>query len=267
MKKVLFVLLLLSISFSAIPIPGPDYGVPLAEPQPSWQLFTGYAILLSALILIVLFMLGTAFDIQELKLVAHEEMYQIIMTMVLAAVLVGAQEYMSVLSKGFLDGGVSIQSGANQILTVTEVQLKIIYTTSLMQIAETVGNEGAKSAFCNFMSTGVNISACGGYRALGTPISTVYQLMGVILAEIQSMKILLNLGTQAFVLFIPLGIFLRAFKLTRGAGALFLGFGIALYFIFPLSIVFVDKQIQIFMLYLPSPSFSHAMNGILARAI
>lgn len=223
-----------------VKLPDPE-PIPEDAAQASWQLLTGYAILLSTLILIFMFMIGMAFEIRELQMAAHEEMYQIIMTMLLAAVLVGAQSYMSGLSSQFLGGSQSLQSGATLIIDVTIVHLKIFYADTLQSSAVTIGNQGAKSAFCSFMSAGINVVSCGGYRMLGTPISTGYQLMGLVLAELQSMKLLLQLGSQAFVLFLPLGIFLRAFKITRGAGALFIALGAALYFFLPLGIVFTDK--------------------------
>ncbi len=62
--------------------------------------------------------------------------------------------------------------------------------------------------------------------------------------------LLVGLNAQSFLvlyvkntmltMFIPLGILLRAFHFTRGAGALFISLGIGLYFLFPVFFVLLD---------------------------
>ena len=60
-------------------------------------------------------------------------------------------------------------------------------------------------------------------------------------------SVLAYLKANALNMFIPLGLFLRSFYFTRGVGALFLSFGIGMYFIFPVFYVLLDPN------FIPAP--------------
>ncbi len=60
-------------------------------------------------------------------------------------------------------------------------------------------------------------------------------------------SVLQYLKYNALTTFIPLGLFLRSFFFTRGVGALFLSFGIGMYFIFPVFYVLLDPN------FIPAP--------------
>jgi len=212
--------------------------VPLAFAVQQWQVITGLAILTSGMILVALYLAGSM-GVRELEFITHEEFYQLIMTAVMAAVIIGAASFMNDVSLGLL-GDMTIQAKSTQIIDSTLSDVTFMQEDAFYGPAQKISAEGAKSAYCNFMSTGVNLATCGAYRMLGTPLSTAYQLTGMVLAELYAMKMLLNLSSTALVFFIPFGIFLRAFKFSRGAGGLLIGLGIAFYFVLPLAIVAID---------------------------
>lgn len=212
--------------------------IPFAFAVQQWQITTGIAILTSGLILVALYLAGSM-GIRELEFVTHEEFYQLIVTAVMAGSIIGVYAFMTDISLGFLDGQ-SIQQKANSIIDTTMNDVSKMQTELLFNPTSEISAQGAKSAWCNFMSSGVNLAACGSYRMLGTPLSMAYQLTGPVLAELYAMKMLLDIGSNAFTFFIPFGIFLRAFKFTRGAGGFFIGIGLAFYFMLPLAIVAID---------------------------
>ena len=212
--------------------------IPFAFAVQQWQIITGIAILTSGMILVALYLAGSM-GVRELEFITHEEFYQLIMTAVMAAAIIGAATFMNDVSLGLL-GDMTIQQKATQIIDSTLSDVTFMQDDAFYGPSKKIAAEGAKSAYCNFMSTGVNLATCGAYRMLTTPLSTAYQLTGMVLAELYAMKMLLNLSSTALVFFIPFGIFLRAFKFSRGAGGLLIGLGIAFYFVLPLAIVAVN---------------------------
>jgi len=60
-------------------------------------------------------------------------------------------------------------------------------------------------------------------------------------------SVLAYLKANALTTFIPLGLFLRSFYFSRGVGALFIAFGIGMYFIFPIFYVLLDPN------FIPAP--------------
>ena len=75
---------------------------------------------------------------------------------------------------------------------------------------------------------------------LTPPLSFGYQAISLSMMELGAVKTLLEIGKDyVFSIFLPIGLILRTFKFTRGAGGLLLAVGVAFYFVFPIAIVFL----------------------------
>lgn len=206
----------------------------------SWTGTAALAIVTSAAILAVVYMLGIGFDINELKFLAHEEFYQLLVTALMMGVLLGAQTWLDSLTPGLgLPGGVSLQDGA-----INEIQGELgnhsAAYSALMDFSITLGKQSSKSYYCSLEGVGFTAAPCNSFRALTSPVSMSFQALSMSITELNSIYTLLNFSKQyAFVLLLPLGILLRTFKITRGAGGLFIGLGVALYLFLPIAVLFM----------------------------
>jgi hypothetical protein len=102
-----------------------------------------------------------------------------------------------------------------------------------------VSKEGSKAGQCNIMGIGYSISGCGGYSMLATPLSMAGGITGFAMAELSAMKRLLDVSsTYALNFILPLGIVLRTFKITRGAGGFLIALAVSMHILLPMGVVF-----------------------------
>ncbi|MBI2079613.1 hypothetical protein HYT84_02520 [Candidatus Micrarchaeota archaeon] len=265
--------------------------------QPSGQLdWTGVSIIslfLALLLLIAFYMIGTAFNLQDLKFLATEEFYQLIVTVLMIAlftsIIAAADELvksftpstsyteneffndcfkylgfsdqksceiactktknpkMQVACKNYADSKIKTGTYANSILEKNFNTLAQI-SSNLLSSATEVGKQSSETAFCAFIGAGININSCSSFGVILSAYSLGFQVLGMALAELESLKVLLEFSqNSALLLFLPLGIFLRTFQLTRPAGGLLIALAISFYLILPLSIIFMDSIITKFM--------------------
>ncbi len=230
MKKILLLFLLLSLfSFSFA----------------TWQLNVGLAIFASLLLLIVIYMIAIGFGLENMKILTRDEFMQLIFTALLATSLVGIQSF----SETFTPGIVQVTGGPDATmqdyaLTILSNEITSDLTEDFYDI-DSFGQDAlfqsSRSEFCSFLSTGLFISSCSSYSMFSPILSIAMQAIAIALVELESLHLLLDFGHQyAFTLFLPFGLFLRTLKITRGAGAFFIALGITLYFILPLSVIFMN---------------------------
>ncbi|MDD5022865.1 MAG: hypothetical protein PHU63_01725 [Candidatus ainarchaeum sp.] len=211
----------------------------------SWQGNVGLAIFASFGLLAIIYAIAFGFGLDHLKITAREEMSQLIITAVMAGSLVGVVGFIDVFSSQV----VSIEGGAGtmQEYALTEV-LKVKIIGGLEEDYEKVTNfvehslrESTRTHHCQFFSTAFFISACNSFSMVSPPSSIAVNAMAISFVEIQSLYLLTDLGyNYAFAIFLPVGLFLRSLKITRGAGAFFIAIGITLYILLPLTIIFMD---------------------------
>lgn len=211
----------------------------------SWQGNVGLAIFASFGILIILYMLAMGFGLDKLKLTTKEEMMQLLITAAIASALVGIGSF----SDSFGTSLVAYQGGSGnmQEYALTDVlQDKIIVNLEdsyekITNFAESAIHDSSKSHVCTFLSTSFFISSCNSYSTVIPPTSLALNAMAVAFVEIQALYLLTDLGyNYAFAVFLPFGLFLRTLKATRGAGAFLMALGFTLYFMLPLTIIFLD---------------------------
>lgn len=199
-----------------------------------WQEVSAVAIFIAAMLLGLIFAIGYAIESQELKFLARDEMLQLVVTALLAGVFVAIL--------GTLFSGIQAQgvNDANETLVIIDG-----INTKLGAVAMTLGAAGGKSIWCSFSAAGFGVSPCGGFRMLAPAVSAAFQTTAMAIAELSGIIALMNFAnTWIFTLFFPIGLFLRTFKYTRGAGSLFISVGVAAYLFLPLAYVTIHDLVK-----------------------
>jgi hypothetical protein len=231
MKKLALLLLLIPLAFAA------------------WQATAALAILTSAIMLAILFMIGMGFGINELQLTAKEELFQVIAVAIMMVVLVGSDSVLNTISNNvaFSGGGTNMQDGAMMIVNDTAKNVSDLFNT-IRDTDHKIAQEASKGGSCNVIQVGYSVSACGGYSMLPTPMSMAGSIAGFAVGELAAMYRLLEISTQfAMSFLLPLGIILRTFKLTRGAGGFLIALGVSMYILLPMGIIFNEMMAVTFL--------------------
>jgi len=216
-------------------------GLAAAGPSDGWLGMAAMALTTSALILALIVAIGTAFSINELQLIAKEEMFQLIATAVMVVLLFSAESFFNnTFSVLFGEGGETLQLSANnKLYTILWNHINIY--EKLKGYSLHLSSESTESFFCSLSGIGFNVAPCNGFGALMTPLSMVMQALALSIAELSSLMRLVAFGDRyAFQLLLPFGLLLRTFKATRGAGGLVIGFAAAMYLFLPLSVLMMD---------------------------
>lgn len=216
MKIALIALLLVPLSFAA-----------------SWQEMSVLAVFISLMILGLLYAIGHAFEANELKFLAKEELAQLAVTML----MVGAVAIFAATYSGY-------PAGASEAIGETTATLTDL-NSKLGSVAMDVGEQGSKNIMCAFQVVSFGVSTCSGYRMLAPVISAGFQLTSTTLAELGAMKFLMD-SSQTWIisLLLPLGVFLRTFKYARGAGNLLISTGVAFYLILPIAYTSIREMVD-----------------------
>jgi hypothetical protein len=231
MKKLLLVLVLMPLAFSA------------------WEPVAAMGIVLSAAILGLLYAVGFGFGINELQLTAKEEFFQLIALMVMMVTLVGANGFIDSISTNaaFAQGSTNLQEAAKTIIDSNKADL-ISKFRNIESLDLGASKEGSKAGQCNIMGIGYSISGCGGYSMLATPLSMSGGIMGFAITELSAMHKLLDVSsTYALNFILPLGIILRTFKITRGAGGFLIALAVSMHILLPMGVVFNEMLGKTFL--------------------
>lgn len=211
--------------------------MPLAFAASEWVVTATGALLMSVGIIATIYMVGRGFNINELKLLANEEIYQTIMTAVMIGAFFAASAFFNEISDFLVSGSDTLQGNAASVVGTYLLQDQAVLG-NLKAFAVTLGSESSKTSFCSLQGVGYNIAACSSFRALTSPLTLGLQAISVSISELSSLLTLLKFGKEyAFTLLLPLGILLRTLRFTRGAGGLLIGLAAALYFFAPLAVV------------------------------
>ncbi len=216
--------------------------VPLAFAQ--WEGVAGVAVALSVTFIAILYAIGFGFDVNELKITAKEELFQVIALAVMLAVLVGANSLLNAISTNaaFTGGSATMQDAAQSILTTTYNNLADPNSgifTNIRNLDKSASLEASRAGQCNILGMGYSVSGCGGFSMLATPLSMAGTITGFAITEVASMNKLIDLSkTYALTLLLPLGILLRTFKITRGAGGFLIALAISLHIMLPAGVIF-----------------------------
>lgn len=224
MKRLLLLLLLVPLAFAG------------------WEAVTIMALVASFGLLAVVYMIGVGFSVNELQMLAKEEFFQLLMVPVLIVVLLGAN--------GILDSISTSEAliGDSSALNMREAALEHLGSwkeeveTALNDLSgwdKTISQEASKGGQCNIQGMGYSVSACGGYSVLAMPMSMSGGIAAFAVAELTAMERLIKIADAFALSFVlPLGIMLRTFKMTRGAGGFLIALAISMYIMLPGGVVF-----------------------------
>lgn len=229
MKKMLLLLMLVPLAFAAQP----------------WQNTAMLAMGVSVGLLAVLYAIGTGFSINELQMMAKEEFFQLIAMGILLGAFVGANGLIDGLSKNpaLTDCSASdctLQKAASDSLTASLASMAATFN-DITAFDLAASNAASKASQCTVMGVGYSMSACGGFSMLATPLSMAGGIAGFAMGELSAMKRLVDISSAyALSFLLPLGIILRTFKVTRGAGGLLIALGISMHIMLPAGVIFND---------------------------
>jgi hypothetical protein len=239
--------------------------MPLAFAAGGWEGVAAAAVVISAGLLGVAFAVGFGFGVNELQIMAKEEFYQLIATGLLVVLLVGSNNVLDGLSAGLgpLGGAANLQDGAKNIIDNTLKDstngVETVYS-QVTQLDNNIAIQGSKTLSCSILGIGFTVSACGGYTMLNTPLSMGGGILGFSIGELYSMKKLITIAqTYALNLLLPLGIVLRTFKITRGAGGFLIALGVSMYVLLPAGIIFNQMLVDTFLNDPASSGYSGAI--------
>ena len=223
------------------------------------------AVMIAVIIHAAILMFAKGFHVQELERYAESEILQAVSTALMAMLLVGLVISANSFSSLFFGAGGK-----------SYVTCQVKDTIRNIQIEETTAfNDSIDIARCRILEKAVAIaevqdsvttSAYTWFKFemmnLGLSVFgvTIYkgEWIGALYEDTETIRITNNLATVMLIalnavsylllyvkstmlsMFIPLGIFLRSFHFTRGAGAFFISLGVGLYFIFPVIFVLLD---------------------------
>ena len=210
----------------------------------TWGPVAIIGVIVMMLIVAIAYMLAIGFDLSELRMWAKSEFYQALAS----AVLVGGLVTLTTL---MLDEGVAKILGqsinpfdlAHNFLSKLTAQLQGIYITNykinfpLESLATfTVYNNATSTEIFMFMFL---------KPILIEPLHFTNHLIIQIMLFIYFWRALLNFFQfTAFNVFFPLGIFLRIFPVTRGAGAMLIAIALGLFLVFPIMFGFIAMMTE-----------------------
>ncbi|MFP3949849.1 MAG: hypothetical protein ACLFUZ_02015 [Candidatus Micrarchaeia archaeon] len=230
MKRLLLMLSLVSLSFAA------------AE----WVPLAFIAALSAFFILLILYLLGFLADAAQMRMLARQEMYQVFVTLIMIALFFSFEQYsVTVLSPAFAEAlgkpEINHMDYAMGIADYTaEYQWDLLWKIT-KGLTVPLGSIASTSATCGFIGSSFTYPGCVGVQVAYSSMVFATNVMLSAMVMNNSQIFLLQLAENFFFpVLLPLGLFLRCFHFTRGAGGLLIAFAFSFYFIFPVSIVITN---------------------------
>lgn len=238
MKRLLFLILVLSLSFAQ------------AEEPPQWAVLSVFAAFSALGVLAILYMLGYLVDSAEMRMLAKQELFQVIVTILLIVFFVSFEAYVTAYMGGALAEAFGAESGSHidyamAVLTDNAEEHWGMIKMLTERMTLPFGSMASSSATCSIMGTSLTYPGCIGIQV---PFSSLVMATNTLVTAMlvsNSQVALLNLARDFFFpVLLPLGLFLRCFQFTRGAGGLLVGIAAAFYFVFPISVILTEGMHQ-----------------------
>ncbi len=226
MRKLLLALALISLAFA-----GPY----------AWQSLALLALFAGLGVLIIFYLLSYVADSPEMRGMATSEMYQLFMTGVIIAIFVGVESFSTATMAGMLGGAFGAEnSHINYSINVTQGMVDYQWG-QLKSFSGVVGDMAQVSAYsgqCAFLGFTFGYNGCASIAVPVTSGIIAARAMATSLMVLESQLALLYMARDFFFpILLPIGLFLRTFHVTRGAGGFLIAIAAAFYFIYPITIL------------------------------
>ncbi len=227
----------------------------------AWVAFALTAVLLHFMLLAILFMIAKAFSIQDLYRWAKSELAQAIASAVLIGLLFGVvagesygvhfmQDQLELVAGNILlpgaAGAQNIEVRANPFVASYAFLRNMAECAKNKYMAEFTGNRNVEKS----LSTVITIQVLGLVIPfeLKNSLYVLYQKMvlshylannhtWLALAVYFQIHLLKWIETSMFTVYLPIGLVLRIFPWTRGAGALMIALAMGLYLVYPMMFI------------------------------
>ncbi|NYZ74156.1 hypothetical protein H0O00_03360 [Candidatus Micrarchaeota archaeon] len=231
MKRLMVLLLLVPLAFAA------------------WQSVAAMAMATSAILLAGIYIIGFGLSISELQILAKEEFFQLIALMVMIAALWGGDGILNSVSTNMAFAGDAGTMQNASVIILADWRANVSSALGgLAAMDQSISIEASKGGQCNIFGIGYSVSGCGGYSMLAAPLSMAGGIVGFAIAEIASMERLVQISMNYALNFIlPLGILLRTFKMTRGAGGFMIALAVSMHIMLPAGIIFNSMLAETFL--------------------
>lgn len=225
-------------------------GLLYSENGPNTDYFVP-AIAIPIFAIAIAYMASYLFNIQHLRGVLNDELFQVIMTAAIALTLVSTQLFIDSYLIKVLKIADAEGQDMDEMMELAEAKLEFLKSKTanilknMQDVANKIGLEASKGVFCNFMGVGFSVSNCSPWNAYRGSITLASMATIVALSDLYAQHYLLSLARQySFTIFIPLGLLLRCFKISRSAGGALIAIGFGFYTIYPAIILANENLIH-----------------------
>ena len=225
--------------------------------------YTAMALIIAIAVIALAYMASYVFSLPQIRAIVQDELLQVIATGVVALSLLGVQAAM--------DGyGVRMLAGSNAAVTCSDWNNPSTCSTRLIPAAQNtleslaanassmmdglagpdgasraLGQEASKGVFCNFLGVGFTLVNCSQLNAFRGSLTIASFAAMSALADIYAQQFLLSLiYYSGFAFILPLGLFMRCFKVSRRAGGALIAIGFGFYTVFPAVIVATENLLH-----------------------
>ncbi|MCK4319592.1 hypothetical protein KAW38_03415 [Candidatus Micrarchaeota archaeon] len=255
MKRLLFLLGFLSLLF--------------AQTVP-WHTTAMLGIMISVLVLFTFYLLTYIVDSREMRAFVTDDLYQVFFTLFLLALFFSIDSSLSsiidpIIGDFFIisDSSSLPQSSESMRSVYDAIQdpkdhidyafLSTLYLVGkneevlkvLTDISKDLGKQASTGGSCSFLGIGASYAGCSG---IAVPLSSVSASAPAVLSGVLALlaqTFLLVLSKDFFFPFLlPIGLFLRSFSFTRGAGGFLIAFAFSFYFIYPFGILITKGMVD-----------------------
>jgi hypothetical protein len=218
------------------------------------------AVVIAFAILGLAYMASYVFGMASLRAIVQDEVLQVIATGAIAAALIGANgvidTYMVDVLKATGEAVTcsdpndastcdkSMMGAANGVLLAMQSQAGGLLT-NIGEVSTEIGKEASRGIFCNFLGVGYTLVNCSQLNAFRGGLTTSAFATSTALADTYAQQFILSLArTFSFTFLLPIGLFLRCFKVSRQAGGALIAIGFGFYTAYPAVIVAMDKTLH-----------------------
>ncbi|MDD5096495.1 MAG: hypothetical protein PHY95_03200 [Candidatus ainarchaeum sp.] len=237
MKKFLLALLLASLSFAA-------------EAE-AWQVYSITAVLAAFSVLVIFYMLTYAVDSPQARGMAVSEMFQVLVTLVIIAVFVGAEGYSrDVLAPAFGEDFGAPEGYTHLDFAVNITKSMINYQWGQItkldgQVVRPLANLATVTGNCGFLGFSFTFNGCAGIAVPSGSMALAMRVLVACILSLSSQLVLLMLANDFFFpVLLPMGLFLRCFHVTRGTGGFLIAVAVAFYFVYPLGVIITKGMLD-----------------------